>query len=136
LVVGISLVVTLSACSSSPDLLGVPVVFEGGTYQEISIGDLEPLLDDANYTIVNTHIPFEGDIPGTDLSVPFDQIGDHLDRFPDLDANIIVYCKGEGMSTIAAEALTVAGYERVFKLDGGMIAWEDAGLTLDRSTNP
>ena len=34
------------------------------------------------------------------------------------------------MSAIAAEALVKGGYTDVWNLDGGMIAWEEAGLPL------
>ena len=129
---GFLLAAAVSGCSSNPAPLGVPVSTDAGEYREISLQELEPLLADPAYTLVNTHIPFEGDIPGTDLSVPFDQIGASLDQFPDVESNVIVYCKGEGMSTIAAEALVDAGYLNVFKVDGGMIAWAEAGNSLER----
>jgi len=34
------------------------------------------------------------------------------------------------MSAIAAEALVKGGYTDVWNLDGGMIAWEEAGFSL------
>lgn len=110
---------------------GLEVNTEWGSYREISVAELLPLLDDPQITVVNTHIPFEGDIPGTDLSIPYDQIAANLDQLPDPDSEIVVYCKGEGMSTIAAETLTQSGYTAVYKVDGGMIGWEEAGNLLD-----
>jgi len=34
------------------------------------------------------------------------------------------------MSTIAAQQLVKLGYTHIFNLEGGMIAWEQAGYTL------
>jgi rhodanese-related sulfurtransferase len=127
------LAVLLVACGGSADPpLGVEVSTDSGTYNEITVAELNPLLDDPQFVVVNTHVPFEGDIPGTDLSIPFDQIEANLDQLPDPQAKVVVYCKGEGMSTIAAETLTQLGYTSVYKVDGGMVAWEEAGYTLDQ----
>ena len=128
----LSLSATLAGCSDSSDPLGVEVTSESGSYREISVAELEPLVGDADFVLINTHIPFEGDIPGTDLSLPFDDLAAHLGLLPDRDARIIVYCKGESMSTIAAETFVANGYTDVYKVDGGMVAWEEAGLILEK----
>ncbi len=36
------------------------------------------MLEDKNFPLVNTHIPFEGDIPGIDLSIPYNEIDQNL----------------------------------------------------------
>jgi rhodanese-related sulfurtransferase len=121
------------SCGSEADApLGVQVTTDSGLYREISIEELEPLLDDPSFTVVNTHVPFGGDIPGTDLSIPFDEIELNLSQLPDTDANIVLYCRSGAMSTIAAEKMTQLGYTNVFEVEGGMIAWEERGLSLDR----
>jgi len=122
----------LAGCGESSDSLGVEVKTESGSYREISVAELEPLTGDPDFVLVNTHIPFEGDIPGTELSLPYDDLAAHLDLLPDRDARVIVYCKGESMSTIAAETLVANGYTDVYKVDGGMVAWEEAGLVLEQ----
>ena len=129
---GVWLSLTLVGCGASSDNpIGVEVATPSGSYREMSVSELEPLTGDPDFILVNTHIPFEGDIPGTELSLPYDDLGAHLDQLPDRRAGIIVYCKGESMSTIAAETLVANGYESVYKVDGGMVAWEDAGLVLE-----
>ncbi len=51
---------------------------------------------------------------------------------------ILVYCtKGPGArSLLAAQTLTNMGYERVEVLDGGLIAWNEAGLPVERADVP
>ena len=51
---------------------------------------------------------------------------------------ILVYCtKGPGArSLFAAQTLTGMGYERVEVLDGGLIAWSEAGLPVERADVP
>jgi rhodanese-related sulfurtransferase len=77
---------------------------------------------------LNVHVPFEGDIPGTDLSIPFDQIETQAGRLPvDRDTALAIYCKSGPMSTVAAEALRDLGYTDVVELRGGMRAWQADG---------
>ncbi len=80
--------------------------------------------------VVNVHIPYEGELEGTDEFVPFDEIvGDG--RLPEAgDAEIVLYCRSGRMSAIAAEALVAAGYTDVVDLEGGMEAWEAAGMPV------
>jgi len=59
------------------------------------------------------------------------EIEQHLDQLPtDLNAKLILYCKSVGMSAIAVRTLVGLGYTDVWNLDGGMIAWDEAGYPL------
>ena len=101
-------------------------------HTDISVAELQTMLNEKDFAFINTHIPFEGDIPGTDLTVPFDQIEENLDKLPeDKDAKIVLYCRSDRMSGIASETLVALGYTNIWNLDGGMVAWENAGFALE-----
>jgi rhodanese-related sulfurtransferase len=124
-----------SVATSAPtdsDGVGEPVSVSGGSYVRVSATELEAMLKDKDFTFVNTHIPFEGNISDTDLSIPYNDIDRSLGLLPaDKDAKIVLYCKSGRMSAEAAETLVTLGYTNVWDLAGGMIAWEDAGLPLE-----
>lgn len=54
-----------------------------------------------------------------------------LDQF-DLEKPIMVYCKSGGRSGSAAEILQKKGFKKIYNLNGGITAWNDAELpTVD-----
>jgi rhodanese-related sulfurtransferase len=114
------------------EVVGKQISVDGGTYKDVSVAELSSMLANKDFTFINVHIPFEGDIAGTDLSIPYDQIEQNLDKLPDKDAKIVLYCRSDRMSNIAAETLVGLGYTNVWNLDGGMLEWEGAGLTIER----
>ncbi len=103
----------------------------GGSYTDIDAADLQMMLPNKDFTLVNVHIPFVGNIPGTDLSIPFDQLAQNLDKLPDKNAKIVLYCRSGMMSAMAAETLVNLDYTDILNLSGGMSAWEQAGLQIE-----
>ena len=98
----------------------------------ITVAEFQTMMDAKDFFLVNVHIPVEGNIPGTDANIPFDEIPGHLDQFPqDKGAKIVLYCKSNSMAFSAAEELADLGYTNLYNVDGGTVAWEEAGLALE-----
>lgn len=131
------IVALISACSASPSsgtdaagTVAVPVA-DGSTYTDVTAAGLNAMLAAKDFVLVNVHVPYEGEIESTDLSIPYDEIGGRLGDLPsDKAAKIVLYCRSGSMSAIAARELVTAGYTNIWNLDGGMNAWQAQGYPL------
>ncbi|MGI8650031.1 MAG: rhodanese-like domain-containing protein [Rubrobacter sp.] len=110
--------------------VGETIQAEGGAFTRVSPEELNRVAETQDFVLVNTHIPFAGDLPRTDLSIPYDEIADNLDELPGKDQRIVLYCQGGPMSDEAARTLVGLGYTDVWDLGGGMDAWQSAGFDL------
>jgi phage shock protein E len=82
-------------------------------------------------TLINVHVPYEGELPGTDAFIAFDRLERQRDRLPqNKAAAIAVYCMSGRMSDVAARTLHDLGYTNVTELRGGMVAWRRAGFPV------
>ncbi|MGI9648550.1 MAG: rhodanese-like domain-containing protein [Acidimicrobiia bacterium] len=74
-------------------------------------------------------------IPGADFK-PMSEIQDWYEDLP-RDVDIILQCRSGQRSGQATQALiNQAGFDRVFNLTGGIIAWHSANLPVDRGPVP
>ena len=100
------------------------------TFETLTVEQLADRLRET-FTLVNVHVPYDGELPSTDAFIPFDAISEELDRLPaDRGAAIVLYCRSGRMSEIAATELAKLRYWNVSHLAGGMLAWEKAGHPL------
>ncbi len=73
-----------------------------------------------------------GHIPGSKL-VPLRELARRADELESLKQHrVIAVCRSGVRSTTAAAILTSMGFEQVFNMKGGMLAWTDAGLPVER----
>ncbi len=113
--------------------VGTTVEVDGGSFVDVTPQELQSKLAGDDFPLVNVHVPYGGEIEGTDLFLAYDEIADHVGELPsERDTKIVLYCRSGGMSASAATSLVGLGYTNVWNLDGGMIAWEDAGYQLLR----
>lgn len=95
---------------------------------EISPSELLKMSKQKDYQLVNVHIPYAGEIEGTGIFIPFDEIETNLDKLPeDKNAKLVIYCRSGGMSALATAELIELGYTNVYDLQGGMNSWVKAG---------
>ena len=122
----------LTACQTEQQLPGIQADANGVPYRVVSVDELQTMLEDKDFLMGNVHTPFEGNIPQTDLHLPYDEIEQNLSLLPaDKDARILIYCLTSGMAKLAVATLTAQGYTDIWMLEGGTSAWAEAGLTLE-----
>ena len=98
----------------------------GIEYRKISAAEAKARIDSGDDVIVvdvRTEEEFRsGHIPGA-LLIPNESIGkDRPELLPDLDAEILIYCRSGNRSAQAARKLIAMGYTKVYDF-GGIIDW-------------
>lgn len=111
------------------------------------------LVDDALTRIKETTVEEISQRAGTDKSLVLIDVREHhewhrgrlpgavhlckgiLERdieklYPDVEAELVLYCGGGNRSALAADNLQKMGYKQVFSLAGGYRAWTEAGLDV------
>ncbi len=97
----------------------------------LTSNELASMLLKKDFFFVNVHVPYEGEIKGTDAFIPYNEIGNSPDELPkDKNAKIVLYCRSGRMSGIAKEMLAKLGYTNVSDLAGGMLDWEKNGYEI------
>jgi rhodanese-related sulfurtransferase len=116
-----------SAASSQPAAASSQV----SHWTNITPDQLAQMLQNKDFTLLNVKTPYMGEIDGTDLWIPYDQVAARASELPaDKGAKIVVYCRTGTTSAIAAQTLLNLGYTNVWNLEGGMTAWTASGRSL------
>ena len=67
------------------------------------------------------------------IQIPVGSVGKRvgeLDKHK--DKHVIVYCKTGARSGLACKELNKAGFDKVYNLNGGIMAWQEAHLPVSR----
>lgn len=135
----VSLVVAGSACSSdsTTDAAASSVTTSTSTSASVPPATLvgpdafAARMAEPDVVTINVHVPDEGSIAGTDLTIAFDQIATSTELPEDRSTPLAVYCKSDNMSGDAVKDLAALGYTDVVELDGGFDGWVEAGRPLE-----
>lgn len=132
----LGLMIFVSACSPTSDE-NEPTMVQitqetTASYRTMSIDELADIMadDDRSYTVVNVHIPYQGEIEDTDANIAFNDIDALTEALPDKNAPIVLYCRSGNMSEQATRDLVELGYTQVYDVPGGMNAWQSSGRSL------
>ncbi len=101
-----------------------------GIYYQLEPSELKAQLASKDFFLVNVHIPYEGEIAGTDAFIVFDAISSAKNLPKDKKAEIVIYCRSGRMSQIAAQQLVKMGYTNLRELKGGFNAWVAKGYQM------
>jgi phage shock protein E len=133
----VAVAVLLAACSGGGDgdTAGTMSPAAGDTagsgYTVLDPAGLEDMMAKEDVYLVNVHVPFEGDLPDTDASIPYTEIAQRLDELPFGSQPVVIYCRSGNMSTEAAQEMVAAGAPEFYELGGGWYAWQAAGLPME-----
>jgi rhodanese-related sulfurtransferase len=89
---------------------------------------------DGRVIVVDVRTPTEFEsvhLPGS-YNVPLDQLAEHRAEFGVLGGPVVLVCRTGMRARQAATVLREASVPRLHVLDGGVSAWEQAGLTVVR----
>ncbi len=128
---------TLSACSSAP-AADPAATATAATVDDVSVvspAEGKQVLDaaPAGLVVLDVRTPAEfaeGHLPDAvniDLQGPAfrDQVA-QLER----SAPVLLYCRSGNRSATARQVMVELGFERIADVDGGIVAWQQAGLPV------
>jgi rhodanese-related sulfurtransferase len=107
------------------------VSFAQNTYTTVTVQDLATAQEDTTF-ILDVRQPEEftaGHIPNAVL-IPLDELQLRASEVPS-DVSVYVICRSGKRSRQASEILVELGFEDVKNVEGGVLAWQEAGYTLE-----
>ena len=76
----------------------------------------------------------ESHLPGA-AHIPLDRLDQETAATLDSKRPVVLYCRGGNRSSVAAEALRNSGFD-AHSIEGGLVAWDEAGLPLEPEGAP
>ncbi len=90
----------------------------------------ERLLADPVAVVINVHLPYEGELAGTDAGVAYDAILGASALPVDRSVTAPLYCKTGRVCASAGTSHVEAGYTNVTAPAGGSDAWQASGRSI------
>ena len=105
-------------------------------YGVIRVADLQVAVIERDLTLLDIRevAEYEAGHLENSFNVPIRTLGENLNLLPDLNAEIVVICKGGARAAQAGAALMFLGYTNIKILAGGFDAW--AGEELPTTMEP
>ncbi|HUV83605.1 MAG TPA: rhodanese-like domain-containing protein [archaeon] len=102
-------------------------------YINIPVSEAKIKVDSGEYFILDVRTQEEYDaehIAGSVL-IPNEVLLNRLDEVPS-DKPILVYCRTARRSSISSQDLIDNGYSKVYNMEGGIAAWQNAGYPVQK----
>ncbi|MCW3125473.1 MAG: thioredoxin family protein [Bacteroidetes bacterium] len=120
----LSVIFLLSSCN----------LFGGQKYQTVSVADFAKKINEGNVQLVDVRTPEEyAEKHLKDaVNINFNDDG-FIDKMEKLDKTkpVLIYCLSGGRSSKASALISSKGYDKVVNLDGGILAWTNAGNPVE-----
>ncbi len=126
------LMMALAACGGGSqkteqqvDLTSLPV--------DLTVQQVAEIKDHPDVVLIDVREPWEyneGHIPGVKL-IPLGQLSDKLDEIPK-DKFVVMTCRSGNRSGQATQFLRSQGFDNVHNMLGGILAWQKAGLPVEK----
>ena len=102
----------------------------GSGYGNVDVGEARDLIGEkADLVILDVRTVSEyesGHLDGA-INIPVDELSGRLSEL-NQDDELLVYCRTGNRSTTAVGILRENGYDQIFHMDGGIVAWNSAGF--------
>ena len=108
---------------------------QSGETPTITVEELRRLADFADdFFLLDVRTEPEyiaGRLAFSDLLIPYDSLSAHLDKLPqDKTTTILCFCRTGRRSGISTRYLKSIGYENVYNVTGGIVAWQKMGQEI------
>ena len=123
----------LSACSASLAQVESKTVDLAALPDNVNVKTVASIKDRPEVLVLDVREQFEyneGHIPGVKL-IPMNEVSSRLSEIP-RDKTVVVTCRTGNRSSQVANLLREKGYTRVINMDGGIVAWQQAGLKIEK----
>ena len=97
------------------------------SFNSINSFELENMLENKDFVLIDVHTPEQRHIPDTDHVVSYKDTEAIKATISDKDAKVVLYCRSGSMSKIAAQELVDEGYTNVYELEKGLNEWNALG---------
>lgn len=93
------------------------------TFKSISSEQLNEMLENKDFIMIDVHTPEQEHIPGTDYLISYDETEKIAAKIPSKDAKVVLYCRSGNMSKSASKELVEMGYTNIYELENGLNEW-------------